>query len=296
MFRIGLFLVTNLAVLLVASVVLNILGVDRYISSAGLNLQSLLIYCAVFGFTGSFISLFLSKTMAKWSMKVQVIAQPENREQAWLLETVQALSTQAGIQMPEVGIFPSHDSNAFATGWNKNAALVAVSEGLLSRFRPDEVKAVLAHEIAHVANGDMVTLSLVQGVINTFVMFFARIIGYAVDSFLRRDNEEGSVGWGYYISVMVAEIFLGVLASMIVAWFSRYREFRADSGAASLVGKHSIIQALARLKQEQEVHSSLPESLQAFGLRAGGHMGWMKLLATHPPLDDRIKALEALSS
>lgn len=296
MSRILLFLATNLAVLLVASVVLNVLGVDRYISSSGLNLQNLLAYCAVFGFAGSFISLFLSKAMAKWSMKVQLIKQPQNREQTWLLETVQELSKQVGIKMPEVGIFPSYDSNAFATGWNKNAALVAVSEGLLSRFRPEEVKAVLAHEIAHVANGDMVTLSLIQGVINTFVMFFARIIGYAIDSFLRRDGEEGSVGWGYYIAVMVAEIFLGILASIIVMWFSRYREFRADAGAAGLVGKHSMIQALARLKQEHEVSSSLPESLQAFGLRAGGRMGWMQLLSSHPPLDDRIKALEALSS
>lgn len=296
MSRILLFLATNLAVLFVASIVLNVLGVDRYISSSGLNLQNLLVYCAVFGFTGSFISLFLSKPMAKWSMKVQLIEQPQSREQQWLLETVQELSKQSGILMPEVGIFPSHDSNAFATGWNRNAALVAVSEGLLSRFRPDEVKAVLAHEIAHIANGDMVTLSLIQGVINTFVMFFARIIGYVVDSFLRRDGDEGSVGWGYYIAVMVAEMFLGILASMIVMWFSRYREFRADAGAAALVGKQPMIQALVRLKQEKEVHSSLPESLQAFGLRTGGRMGWTQLLASHPPLEDRIKALEVMSS
>lgn len=215
--RILLFLATNMAVLLLASITLNILGVGSYLSHQGLNMGSLLVFCAVFGFAGSFVSLLLSKTMAKMSTGTQIIEQPQTAREQWLVETVRELSEKASIGMPEVGIFHSPEANAFATGWNKNAALVAVSEGLLDRFSPNEARAVIGHEIGHVANGDMVTLSLIQGVVNTFVMFFARIIGYAVDSFLRRDDEdEGGVGMGFYITSFIAEIILGFLASAIV--------------------------------------------------------------------------------
>lgn len=290
MLRIALFLLTNLAVMLVASVVVNLLGVGRFITPGGINLQSLLVFCAVFGFAGSLFSLFISKWMAKQSMSVSVIDQPRNPAEQWLLTTVAELAQKAGIKMPEVGIFPAHESNAFATGWNRNDALVAVSTGLLERFDRDEARAVLAHEIGHVANGDMVTLSLIQGVVNTFVMFFARIVGYAVDSFLRsRGGQEESSqqpGIGYYITTMVAEIVFGILASMIVAAFSRYREFRADAAGATLADRNAMIRALQRLQLEAG-QTSLPSSMQAFGI-AGG-MG--RLFASHPPLEDRIQAL-----
>ncbi|WP_372742486.1 protease HtpX, partial [Neptunomonas sp.] len=230
--RIILFLLTNLAVLLIASVTLNLLGVEHYLSGTGLNLTSLLIFCAVFGFVGSFVSLFISKWMAKRSTGTQIIEQPRTREEKWLVDTVAELAEKAGIGMPEVGIFHSEQANAFATGWNKNNALVAVSTGLLQRFRPEEARAVMAHEIGHVANGDMVTLTLIQGVVNTFVMFFARIVGYFVDSLLRKNSESSGVGIGFYIATFVAEIVFGIAASMIVAWFSRRREFRADVAGA----------------------------------------------------------------
>lgn len=292
--RILLFLLTNIAVLVVASIVLSVLGVERYISSSGLNLTSLLIFCAVFGFTGSIISLLLSKKMAKWGSKAQVIEQPRNHKEQWLLTTVQELANDAGIKMPEVAVFPAHEANAFATGWNKNDALVAVSSGMLDRYPPDEIRAVMAHEIGHVANGDMVTLTLIQGVVNTFVMFFARIAGYAVDQFLRKDDEgEGSVGWGYYIATMIFEILFGILASMIVMCFSRYREFRADEAGARLAGKGAMIAALARIQSEHEV-SHMPDTMVAFGIRRGRKSSFGELFSSHPPINDRIAALQKL--
>ena len=286
MLRIGLFLLTNLAVMLVAGVVINLLGVGRFISNGQLNLQSLLIFCAIFGFTGSFISLLISKWMAKRTMGVELIQNPRNADERWLMETVADLSQKAGIKMPEVGIFPAPESNAFATGWNRNDALVAVSLGLLQRFERDEVRAVLAHEIGHVANGDMITLSLIQGIVNTFVMFFARIVGFAIDRALQGNRESNSVGMGYYIGTFVAEMVFGILASMIVAAFSRYREYRADEAGANLADRNSMIRALQRLQLESG-QTSMPASMQAFGI-AGG-MG--KYFASHPPLEDRIQAL-----
>ncbi|MFD1384083.1 protease HtpX [Rhodanobacter aciditrophus] len=293
--RILLFLLTNIAVLVVAGIVLSLLGVERYISGSGLNLTSLLIFCAVFGFTGSIISLLLSKKMAKWGSKAQVIEQPRNHKEQWLLTTVQELANEAGIKMPEVAVFPAHEANAFATGWNKNDALVAVSSGMLDRYPPDEIRAVMAHEIGHVANGDMVTLTLIQGVVNTFVMFFARIAAYAVDSFLRRNDEEsqGSVGFGYYIATFVFEILFGILASMIVMWFSRYREFRADEAGARLAGKGAMIAALARIQSENEV-SHMPDSMLAFGIHKGPSPKLGELFSSHPPIKDRIAALQQL--
>ncbi len=292
MMRIILFLATNMAVLLVASVTLNLLGVEHYLSGTGLNLTSLLIFCAVFGFAGSIISLLMSKWMAKRSTGTQLITQPRSEEERWLLETVAELSEKAGIKMPEVGVFPAQQANAFATGWNRNDALVAVSAGLMQRFRPEEIRAVLAHEIGHVANGDMVTLALVQGVVNTFVMFFARIIGYAVDSFLRRDEEGGGVGIGFYITTFVFEIIFGILASTIVAWFSRRREYRADEAGASLASPHAMIGALQRLKAESGIPDQMPSQMTAFGINSHLKQGLMALFASHPPLDDRIAALK----
>ncbi|GGY80123.1 protease HtpX [Cellvibrio zantedeschiae] len=288
MLRIGLFLLTNLAIMIVAGVVINLLGVGKFISHGQLNLQSLFIFCAVFGFTGSFISLFISKWMAKRSMGVELIENPRNADERWLVDTVAELAQKAGIKMPEVGVFPAEESNAFATGWNRNDALVAVSLGLLQRFERDEVRAVLAHEIGHVANGDMVTLSLIQGIVNTFVMFFARIVGFAIDKALQggRDNESSGPGIGYYVGSFVAEIIFGILASMIVAAFSRYREYRADEAGAHLADRNAMIRALQRLQLESG-QTSMPASMQAFGI-AGG-MG--RLFASHPPLEERIQAL-----
>jgi heat shock protein HtpX len=294
MMRVGLFLLTNLAVLLVAGVVINLLGVGRFVTQDGLNLTSLLIYCAVFGFVGSLISLLLSKPMAKMSAGVQIIQNPSTPEERWLVETVQELAQKAGIGMPEVGIFPSHQSNAFATGWNRNAALVAVSEGMLRRFNRDEVRAVMAHEVGHVANGDMVTLALIQGVVNTFVMFFARIVGFLVDRALNSRSEGGQqgVGIGFYVASFVAEIIFGFLASMIVAWFSRRREFRADHAGATLADRQSMINALSRLKAEVENPNPMPDTLVAFGISAGKPSKLSELFATHPPLDVRIQTLK----
>jgi len=292
MMRIILFLATNIAVLIVASITLSLLGVDHYLSGTGLNLGSLLVFCAVFGFAGSLISLFLSKTMAKMGTGTRLIDQPRSDAERWLVDTVAELSQKAGIQMPEVGIFPAQQANAFATGWNKNASLVAVSQGLLERFRPEEIRAVLAHEIGHVANGDMVTLALIQGVVNTFVMFFARIAAYAVDSFLRRDGEDSSPGIGYYITTFVFEILFGIIASIIVAWFSRRREYRADHAGATLASPHAMIGALQRLKAEYGVPDQLPGQLQAFGISSHMKQGLMELFSSHPPLDDRIAALQ----
>ena len=293
--RILLFLATNLAVIAVASITLNILGVGSYMSSQGLNLGSLLVICAVFGFAGSFVSLFLSKMMAKRGTGTHIIDQPKTAQEHWLLETVRELSEKAGIGMPEVGIFPSPESNAFATGWNKNASLVAVSQGLLDRFSQREARAVIGHEIGHVANGDMVTLSLIQGVINTFVMFFARIIGYAVDSFLRRGEEENSgPGIGFYVVSIIAEIILGIAASTIVMWFSRKREFRADVAGAELAGCGDMIAALERLRSEYDAPSVMPATMSAFGIRKSGQSRLGALFTSHPPLEDRILALQSM--
>jgi heat shock protein HtpX len=286
--RIGLFLLTNLAVLVVAGIVLNVLGVGRYMDQSGtINLQTLLIFCAVFGFAGSFISLFLSKFMAKKTMGVQLIEQPRNADEQWLVNTVAELAQKAGIKTPEIGVFPAQESNAFATGWNRNAALVAVSLGLLQRFERDEVKAVLAHEIGHVANGDMITLSLIQGVVNTFVMFFARIIGHTIDRAISGNRESHSPGIAFFLITMVAEMVLGFLASMIVAAFSRYREFRADAAGAKFASRDAMIRALQRLQAESGVESVMPNSMKAFAISAGRG----NLFASHPPLEVRIEAL-----
>jgi len=294
--RIGLFLLTNLAIIAVASFTLNLLGVGSYLDASGskLNLTSLLIFCAVFGFSGSFISLLISKWMAKMTTKTQIISTPRNAEERWLLETVQDLANNANIGMPEVGIFPAEQSNAFATGWNKNNALVAVSAGLLRRFNKEEARAVLGHEIGHVANGDMVTLALVQGIVNTFVMFFARIIGHLVDRIILK-NQRGH-GFGFYVATFISEIILAFLANMIVAWFSRRREYRADVAGANLVNKHAMISALQRLQDEMKanVPSQMPDSMQAFGISSGFSQRMLKAFATHPPLELRILALQSL--
>jgi heat shock protein HtpX len=283
---------TNLAVILVAGIVLNLLGVGHYLDASGnLDLQTLLIFCAVFGFSGSIISLLLSKFMAKRAMKVQLITQPRTSDEQWLVTTVQDLAQRAGIKTPEIGIFPAREANAFATGWNRNAALVAVSLGLLQRFDREEVRAVLAHEIGHVANGDMITLSLIQGVVNTFVMFFARIIGHTVDRVVFK-NERGH-GIAFYAVTIVAELVLGFLASAIVMAFSRHREYRADAAGAELAGRGAMIRALQRLQAEVNagVESPMPDGMKAFGISGGFKQKFGKLFASHPPLQERIEVL-----
>jgi len=287
--RIALLIGTNIAIMLVLSIVVSVLGLDRYLTAQGLNLPQLLMFSAILGFGGSFVSLLISKWMAKTSMGVQVIQQPRNPTEEWLVSTVRRQAQAAGIGMPEVGIFDSPDPNAFATGANRNNALVAVSTGLLQNMRRDEVEAVLGHEVSHVANGDMVTLTLIQGVMNTFVFFLARVIGFIVDRVLLK-NERDGVGIGYMVTVIAAQLVLGILAGMIVAWFSRKREFRADAGGAHLAGAPSMIGALQAL---QRVHApaALPEKMQAFGIRSGPPQGWQKLFMTHPPLEERIAAL-----
>lgn len=296
--RILLFLATNLAIMVVASITLSILGISGFIGPDGMDYGSLLAFCAVFGFAGSIVSLLLSKTMAKMGTGTRIIDQPRTEQERWLQDTIKELSEKAGIGMPDVGIFPSPESNAFATGWNRNAALVAVSQGLLDNFSPREARAVIGHEIGHVANGDMVTLTLIQGVVNTFVMFFARIIGYAVDSFLRRGDDSGGVGIGYYITSIVAEILLGILASAIVMWFSRKREFRADQAGADLAGRSDMIAALERLRSEYNAPSEIPASMSAFGIRSsiksGVKSGIAAIFTSHPPLEDRILALQSI--
>ena len=290
--RILLFLATNLAVLVLVSVIFNLLGLEGILASNGvdLNLGSLLVFCGLFGMSGSLISLLLSKFMAKRGTGTQLIGTPRDNEEQWLLDTVKSLADDAGIGMPEVGIFPSDAANAFATGWNRNNALVAVSSGLLRRFEEREARAVLAHEIGHVANGDMITLSLVQGVVNTFVMFFARIIGHTVDRVVFKT--ERGYGIGYFVVTIVAEIVLGILASMIVMWFSRYREYRADAAGGRLADREGMIAALQRLKAEQGLPGDLPGELTAFGIRSHTGSGLAALLRSHPPLDDRILALQ----
>ncbi|NYH10714.1 protease HtpX [Pseudomonas moraviensis] len=291
MMRILLFLATNLAVVLIASITLSLFGFNGFMAANGvdLNLSQLLVFCAVFGFAGSLFSLFISKWMAKMSTSTQIITQPRTRHEQWLLQTVEQLSREAGIKMPEVGIFPAYEANAFATGWNKNDALIAVSQGLLERFKEDEVRAVLAHEIGHVANGDMVTLALIQGVVNTFVMFFARIIGNFVDKVIFK-NEEGQ-GMAYYIATIFAELVLGILASAIVMWFSRKREFRADDAGARLAGTGAMINALQRLRAEQGLPVHMPDTLNAFGINGGIKQGFARMFMSHPPLEERIDAL-----
>lgn len=290
--RILLFLGTNIAVLVLVGFIFNLLGLQGVLAENGvdLNLSSLLIMCAVFGFGGSLISLFLSKWMAKRGTGAVVIEQPGNRDEQWLVDTVKELSQAAGIGMPEVAIFPSQAANAFATGWNRNAALVAVSAGLLERFRPEEVKAVMAHEIGHVANGDMVTLTLIQGVINTFVLFLARIIGHTVDRVVFK-NERG-FGIGYFVVSIVAQILLSFMASIIVFRFSRWREYRADHAGATLTTKAHMIAALQRLQLEQGQPQDMPGELTAFGISEQLKEGISGLFRSHPPLDDRIRALQ----
>jgi heat shock protein HtpX len=281
--RIFLFLVTNLAVVLVLSVVARLLGIDQYMSTRGGDFSGLLVFAALFGFGGAFISLAISKWMAKRSMGVRVITQPANQTEQWLVNTIRAQAEQAGIGMPEVGIFDSPQPNAFATGARRDAALVAVSTGLVRSMSQKEAEAVLGHEVSHVANGDMVTLTLIQGVVNTFVIFLARVIGGLVD------RREDGRGMAYFATVMVAELVLGILASMIVMWFSRQREFRADAGGAHLAGASNMIAALERLKAAQP--QPLPSQMAAFGIAGGPGAGLKRLFMSHPPLDERIAAL-----
>lgn len=290
--RVALFIATNLAVILVLSIVLRLLGVDSILDerNVGINYEALLILSLVIGFGGSFISLAISKWMAKRSTGARVITQPSNAAESWLLATVERQARQAGIQTPEVAIYDAPDMNAFATGARRNSALVAVSTGLLQGMPKEEVEAVLAHEVAHVANGDMVTLALVQGVVNTFVIFLSRIVGHFVDRVILR-NEQG-YGIGYFVSVIAAQIVLGILASTIVMWVSRQREFRADAGSAKLNGREPMINALARLERGQP--GELPEALQAFGISGGGKKSFTRLFMSHPPIPERIEALRRM--
>ncbi len=288
--RVALFLATNLAILVVLGITVNVLGVNRFITESGMDLGSLFAFAAVFGMGGAFISLAMSKTVAKVSTGARVIEQPANKTELWLVETVRAQAQKAGIGMPEVAVFESPAPNAFATGARRDASLVAVSTGLLRHMSRDEVEAVLAHEVSHVANGDMVTLTLIQGVVNTFVIALARIVGFVVDRALHRDEEYQGPGIGYWITSMVAEVLLGFLASIIVMWFSRQREFRADAGGASLAGRQKMISALERLRQVSEP-SHLPSQMAAFGINGGLKEGLARLFTTHPPLEERIAAL-----
>lgn len=289
--RIVLFLATNLAIVFVLSITLRLLGVDRILDEqgAGLNLNNLLVFSAVFGFAGSLISLAISKWMAKRSMGVRVIAQPSGAAEQWLVETVRRQAQAAGIGMPEVGIFDTPEMNAFATGANRNNALVAVSTGLLRGMSQQEAEAVLAHEVSHVANGDMITLALIQGVVNTFVMFLSRVIGHTVDRVVFK-TERGH-GPAFWITVIISEMVLGILASMIVMWFSRQREFRADAGGATLAGRNAMIGALERLRRGHA--EPLPDQMAAFGISGTLGHGLKRLFTTHPPLEERIAALQA---
>ena len=287
--RILLFLATNLAIVVLLGIVLRLLGVESILdeSGTGLNLGALLIFAAVFGFAGSFISLAISKWSAKRMMGVRVITQPANATESWLVNTVRNQAQQAGIGMPEVGVFDSPQPNAFATGARRDAALVAVSTGLLQSMSQQEAEAVLAHEVTHVANGDMVTLALIQGVVNTFVIFLARVIGHTVDRVVFR-NEQGH-GPAFWITTIVAELVLGLFATMIVMWFSRQREFRADAGGARLAGRPNMIGALERLMQRHA--GTLPDKMAAFGIAGGAGAGLKRLFMSHPPLEERIAAL-----
>lgn len=291
MLRMLLFFGTNIAIILVLSISMRLLGVDSILEQqgGGLNLNALLIFSAVFGMGGSIISLALSKWMAKRSMGVQLIETPTTKQELWLVSTVEMQANEAGIKIPEIGIFNSPQPNAFATGMNKNAALVAVSSGLLEHMSQDEVEAVLAHEISHVANGDMVTLTLIQGVVNTFVIFFSRIIGHLIDRIVFKVQR--GHGPGFWIGTIVAQIVLSIFASMIVMWFSRRREFKADAGGAYLAGREKMIAALRRLQQASDPQP-LPDEMAAFGISGGTPSGFKRLFMSHPPLEERITALE----
>jgi heat shock protein HtpX len=282
--RIGLFLATNIAILVIVSIVFNVFGLNQFTAEYGINYTGMLVMCSIFGFGGAFISLALSKWMAKRATGAHVITEPRNEAEAWLVSTVRRQAEAAGIGMPEVAIYDAPEMNAFATGMNRNNALVAVSTGLLRQMNRREVEAVLGHEIGHVANGDMITLTLIQGVVNTFVMFFARIIGNFVDRVVFK-NEEGP-GIAYFVVTIIMEIVFGILAQVIVSWFSRRREFRADAAGAKLEGRDAMISALERLKAAY-APSSLPKEMAAFGISGG--IG--RFFASHPPLDDRIAAL-----
>ena len=288
--RIGLFVITNMAVLAVLAVVFQVLGLDRWAAANGTNVTGLLIMSAVIGFAGALISLSMSKSMALRSTRAQVITQPRNELEAWLLTTVQRQAQQAGIGMPDVAIYDAPDVNAFATGARRNSALVAVSTGLLRNMTRDEAEAVLGHEVSHVANGDMVTMTLLQGVLNTFVVFLSRLVGSFVDRAVFR-NDRG-YGPGYLIASLVAQMVFGILASIIVSWYSRRREFRADAGGAALAGRGKMIAALRRLQAQQQGAPQLPQEMAAFGIFGGRGQGWQQLFLTHPPLPVRIAALE----
>lgn len=292
--RVFLFLATNIAVLVVAGVVLQLLGIESILDEQGVGLdyRSLLIFSAVFGVGGSFVSLLISKWMAKRMTGAQVIEEPRSSTEQWLVETVRQQAQAAGIGMPEVAVFQDDTPNAFATGARRDKALVAVSTGLLQRMKPQEVQAVLGHEVSHVANGDMVTLTLVQGVVNTFVIFFSRVAGFLVDRLVFR-NERG-VGIGFFISSIVFQILFGILASTIVMWFSRQREFRADAGGARLAGRENMVGALQRLSAGPT--EPLPEALQAFGINSGKITGWRRLMMSHPPIEERIARLRGQAS
>lgn len=290
--RIFLFLATNIAILVVISIVFQLLGFEGILKEQGtqLDLEALLVFSALFGMAGSFISLLISKWVAKRSTGAQVIDRPSNETETWLVATIQRQARTAGIGMPEVAIYPSPDMNAFATGANRNNALVAVSSGILEQMSRDELEAVLGHEISHIANGDMITLTLIQGVVNTFVIFLSRVIGFIVDRAIFK--VERGYGPGYFITVIIAQILLGILASMIVMWFSRQREFRADAGGSKLAGKQKMIAALRRLMGDT-TPSQLPSELSAFGISGGGRYGIKRLFMSHPPLEERIQALES---
>jgi len=289
--RIFLFVLTNLAVVFVISITLRLLGVDRWVTeTGGINFNALLVLSAVIGFAGSLVSLAMSKWSAKRMVGARVIENPKDQIERWLVDTVRRQAGSAGIGMPEVAIYDAPDVNAFATGWNRNAALVAVSTGLLRNMSQDEAEAVLGHEISHVANGDMVTLALIQGVVNTFVIFFAKLFGFFVDRVLLKNDGRNGRGIGAFVAEIAAQLVLGVLASIIVMWFSRQREFRADAGGASLAGRNKMIAALEKLKINHE-QVALPEKMAAFGI-SGGH-AFAKMFMTHPPLDERIAALRS---
>ena len=289
--RILLFVVTNIAVLVVLAVAMQLFGIEGYLDAqGGIDTPSLLVISAIIGFSGSLISLAASKSIAKWSTGARVIEQPASSAESWLVNTVQRHADRAGIGMPDVAIYDSPDSNAFATGPRRNNALVAVSTGLLQNMRQNEVDAVLAHEVSHIANGDMVTLTLIQGVVNTFVIFLSRLVGIFVDRVVFK-NERGH-GPGFWITAIVAQILLGILASMIVMWFSRQREFRADAGGAELAGRDNMVAALRRLQAGQRP-AQLPDQLQAFGIAGSGPSRFARLLTSHPPLETRIAALQS---
>ncbi|MDP2760072.1 MAG: protease HtpX [Sideroxyarcus sp.] len=288
--RVFLFVLTNVAVLAVISITLRLLGVDRVLDESGtINFNALLTLSAVIGFSGSIVSLLLSKWMAKRSVGAHVIENPQDPTERWLVDTVRRQAAAAGIGMPEVAIYDAPDVNAFATGWNRNSALVAVSTGLLHSMSRDEAEAVLGHEISHVANGDMVTLALIQGVVNTFVVFFAKLFGILIDRVLLKNDGRNGPGIGAFVAEIAAQIVLGILASTIVMWFSRQREFRADAGGANLAGRQKMIAALERLKLNHEQAAALPKNMSAMAISSGG--GFSRLFMSHPPLEERIEAL-----